>query len=75
MADIAHPRNLNPQRRHRSYPRVVKRARHNSYRVKRPGDTGVRHHGPPAIRLVNLRPADLSSVTRSGSAALVLERS
>jgi hypothetical protein len=43
-------------RRHRSYPRVIRRARHNSYRVKRPGDTGTRHHGPPTIRLVNLRP-------------------
>jgi hypothetical protein len=35
---------------------VIRRARHNSYRVKRPGDTGTRHHGPPTIRLVNLRP-------------------
>jgi hypothetical protein len=26
----------------------------NSYRVKRPGDTGTRSHGPPTIRLVNL---------------------
>ncbi len=26
----------------------------NSYRVKRPGDTGARYHGPPTIRLVNL---------------------
>jgi hypothetical protein len=54
MADITSARNLNPARRHRSYPRVVRRARHNSYRVKRPGDTGTRYHGPPAIRLVNL---------------------
>jgi len=54
MADITSPRNLNPARRHRSYPRVVRRARHNSYRVKRPGDTGTRYHGPPTIRLVNL---------------------
>jgi hypothetical protein len=56
MADITSPRNLNPARRHRSYPRAIRRARHNSYRVKRPGDTGTRHHGPPTIRLVNLRP-------------------
>jgi hypothetical protein len=56
MADITSPRNLNPVRRHRSYPRVVRRARHNSYRVKRPGDTGTRYHGPATIRLVNLRP-------------------
>jgi hypothetical protein len=56
MTDITSLRHLNPARRHRSYPRVVRRARHNSYRVKRPGDTGTRHHGPPVIRLVNLRP-------------------
>ena len=54
MADITRPRNLNPARRHRSYPRVIRRARHNSYRVKRPGDTGNRYHGPPTIRPVNL---------------------
>lgn len=53
MADITRKRNLNPERRHRSYPRVVKRARHNSYRVKRPGDTGTRHTGPATIELVN----------------------
>jgi hypothetical protein len=32
---------------------VVKRARHNSYRVKRPGDTGTRHDRPATIELVN----------------------
>jgi hypothetical protein len=46
MADITRKKNLNPERRHRTYPRVVKRARHNSYRVKRPGDHGIRHPGP-----------------------------
>jgi hypothetical protein len=56
MADITSARSLNPARRHRSYPRVVKRARHNSYKVKKPGDTDTRHHGPPTIRLVNLQP-------------------
>ena len=56
MADITRRRNLNPARRHRSYPRVVKRARHNQYRVKKPADTGTRHHGPATIKLVNLRP-------------------
>jgi len=50
-ADITRTRNLNPHRRHRSYPRVVKRARHNLYRIKKPGDTGTRHHGPPTICL------------------------
>jgi hypothetical protein len=53
MDDITRPANLNPQRRHRTYPRAIKRARHNAYRVKRPGDTGTRHHGPPTIRLAN----------------------
>ncbi len=67
MADITSPRNLNPARRHRSYPRVVRRARHNSYRVKRPGDTGTRYHGPPAIRLVNLPAAVMTNL---GQAAL-----
>jgi hypothetical protein len=53
MADITSPRHLNPPRRHRSYPRVVKRGRHNAYRIKRPTDHGTRHHGPPTIRLKN----------------------
>jgi hypothetical protein len=53
MADITAKRNLNPVRRHRSYPRVVKRGRHNSYRVKRSTDIGVHHDGPPTIRLAN----------------------
>ena len=55
MADITRKRNLNPERRNRTYPRVVKRARHNSYRVKKPGDTGHQayraandHAGQPA---------------------------
>lgn len=55
MADITAARNLNPLRRQRSWPRAVKRARHNSYRVKRPDDVGVRHDGPPTITLVNLK--------------------
>jgi hypothetical protein len=53
MADITTRKNLNPPRRDRTYPRVVKRGRHNRYRVKRPGDTGTRHHGPATIRLAN----------------------
>lgn len=52
MADIARRPHLNLHRE-RSYPRVVKRSRHNSYRVKRPGDHGTRHDGPPTIRLAN----------------------
>jgi hypothetical protein len=41
MTDITQKRHLNPKRRNRTYPRVVKRARHNYYRVKRPTDTGT----------------------------------
>jgi hypothetical protein len=52
MADITSPQHLN-RRRERSYPRVVKRGRHNSYRVKKPGDHGTRHHAPPTIKLAN----------------------
>jgi hypothetical protein len=52
MADITTHRNLNPQRRHRTYPRVVKRIRHNQYRTKRAHDTGIRHTGPAMITLI-----------------------
>ena len=52
MADITSGNNLNT-RRERSYPRVVKRARHNHYRVKKPGDHGTRHDSPPTIQLAN----------------------
>jgi hypothetical protein len=61
MTEITRKRNLNPARRNRTYPRVIKRARHNSYRVKRPSDHGTRHTGPPTIRLVNLRPPGLAA--------------
>jgi hypothetical protein len=40
-------------RRFLTHPRVVKRARHNSYRVKKPGQHGTRHDGPATIKLVN----------------------
>ena len=53
MADITSPRHLNT-RRERTYPRVVKRARHNSYRVKKPDDHGTRHEHPPTIYLFNV---------------------
>ena len=45
---------LNPPRRLRSCPRVIKRARHNSYRVKRPGDASITHTSPPTIKLDGL---------------------
>ncbi len=61
MADIAAKRNLNPSRRYRTYPRVVKRARHSSYRVKRASDRGTRHTRPPMIKLANLRHLSLAT--------------
>jgi hypothetical protein len=53
MADITRDKNLNPERRHRTCPRAIKRGRHNAYRVKRPGDKNMRHDGPATIRLAN----------------------
>jgi hypothetical protein len=61
MADITRKKHPNPRRRHRTYPRAVKRARHNSYRVKRPGDHGTRHPGPATINLVNHRQLTLAA--------------
>lgn len=52
MAAITDPRHLN-KRRERTYPRAVKRARHNSYPVKKPGQHGVRHDAPATIKFVN----------------------
>jgi hypothetical protein len=66
IADITRSSNLNPRRRHRTYPRVVKRGRHNSYRVKKPGDTGTRHDGPATIKLANYRNKQASSMINSG---------
>ena len=53
MAGITGRKTLNPRRRDRTCPRVVKRGRHNRYRVQRPGDTGTRHDGSATIRLTN----------------------
>jgi hypothetical protein len=52
--EITTHRHLNRGRRHRCYPRVVQRARHNSYRVTQPHDRGTVHTGPPTITLINL---------------------
>jgi hypothetical protein len=52
MAAITGPQDLN-ERRDRSYPRVVKRARHNHYPVRKPSQHGVRHDAPPTARLCN----------------------
>ncbi len=49
-------RKLNPARRDRTCPRAVKRPRHNSYRVKKPGETATRHHGPATIRFHTITP-------------------
>lgn len=59
MSDIISPRNLNPRRRHRTYPRVVKRARRNSYRVKTVTDIGIHHTSPPTIKI--------ATITRKGT--------
>jgi hypothetical protein len=45
---------LNPRRRMRTCPRVIKRARHNSYRVKRPSDVAITHTSPPTIKIEGL---------------------
>jgi hypothetical protein len=65
-ADITRTCNLNPQHRHRACPRVAKRARHNSYRVKRTGGQGLRHAGPATIKLVNLRQLILAACSIYG---------
>ncbi|MBN1170834.1 MAG: hypothetical protein JXA67_01555, partial [Micromonosporaceae bacterium] len=49
--DITRRKHLQPIRRPRSYPRVVRRARHSSFRVKRPEDVGIRHAEAPIIAL------------------------
>jgi len=49
MTAISDPQHLN-ERRERSYPRVVKRARHNHYPVKKPGQHGIRHDARATIK-------------------------
>ncbi|HVI36755.1 MAG TPA: hypothetical protein VM684_11035 [Gaiellales bacterium] len=44
---------LIPPRRERTCPRAVKRARHNSYRIKKPGEPASTRHPAPAT--INLR--------------------
>ena len=41
-------------RRHGTFPRVVKRGRHNHYLIKRKNDVITRRHGPPEIRTYRL---------------------
>jgi len=52
MAAITSPKHLN-KRRERSYPRVVKRPRHNSSHFMNPVQHGTRHDAPAIIKLVN----------------------
>lgn len=61
MVGITAKRHLNPVRQDRTYPRVVKRARHNSYRVKRRTDAGIRHDRPATIKLANALPLALAA--------------
>src|ERR687893_627922 len=44
----------NPPRRHRTYPRVVKRYRAHHHCLKRATDHGQLHNGPPKIRLFKI---------------------
>ncbi len=52
MAGTTGPKHLN-KRRERSYPRVIKRARHSNFPVKKSGQHGTRHDAPPTIKLAN----------------------
>jgi hypothetical protein len=56
MAELTANRHLLRPRRHRSYPRVVRRIRHNRYRLKKAADTGRRHDGPAQPRFYRLTP-------------------
>jgi hypothetical protein len=40
--------------------------RHNSYRVKKPGDHGTRHDSPPTITLVNLKKPQVETSAKTG---------
>jgi hypothetical protein len=64
MADITSPRHLNT-RRERTYPRAVKRRRHNAYRGKEPRDHGTRHPAPPTITLVNLPKPQVTDLAKT----------
>ena len=57
MTGLVMPSHLNPPRRHRTCPRVIKRAWAGKYRVKKPAGTGTRHTGPPTIKLTRATPA------------------
>ena len=48
-SEVTKKRNLVPERPDRSFPRVVKRRGHNSYRIKRATDTGTTYKTPPTV--------------------------
>jgi hypothetical protein len=52
MSDIT--RKITPRRRARTYPRTVKRARHNSYPVTKSNERNTRHAEPPNINIRGL---------------------
>src|SRR6478752_4572211 len=45
----------NPARRHRTYPRVTKRAGGSKFPRKRLDHNNIRHRAPPEIRLIHLQ--------------------
>jgi len=45
---------INPKRRQRTYPRVVKRHFAKYHRIKRPTDHGQHHHDTPKIHIFNI---------------------
>jgi hypothetical protein len=48
---------LIPPHRERTSPRAVKRARHNTYRVKKPDEpASTRHNRPATINIHKLKP-------------------
>ena len=60
---IASPRIMRPSQPTKTRSEAEQdRAPTNSYRVKRPGDTGIRYHGPPTITLVNLPAAIMINI-------------
>ncbi|HZA71842.1 MAG TPA: hypothetical protein VE476_02920 [Propionibacteriaceae bacterium] len=67
MADITTRRNLNPRRRHRGYPRVLKRHRHSRYRLKQPADTGTRYPGPATIKITTKPATKITTAARPPS--------
>ena len=74
MADITDQRHLNPDRRDRTYPRVVRRARHNTYRVKRAptSASATTAHPPSARQSPTADQLKLSGIARTVKASKVV---